>query len=187
MTAKVFALALAFLGCGDVSMNTPAPVAAVEPPARKPRAAVTRPVAQQPTPIKGQQLADRMKQPSTHVRFFNFWATWCQPCLAEMPVLIDFARRHPDAEVILVNVDQPQVQERRAVRYIEEQGLASVSHLLLDAKDPNVTLKTWVPSWPEQLPTTIVVDTDGRRVKLVPRQVDPMDLDDLLRMARKAR
>ena len=43
----------------------------------------------------------------------NFWATWCEPCIAEMPVIKELAQRHPDVDVVLVNVDHHTVQAPR--------------------------------------------------------------------------
>jgi len=40
------------------------------------------------------------------VVFINFWATWCPPCRAEIPVLIDLANRYKDRlQVVGVSVD----------------------------------------------------------------------------------
>ncbi|HEY0191477.1 MAG TPA: TlpA disulfide reductase family protein [Kofleriaceae bacterium] len=41
------------------------------------------------------------------VTVLDFWATWCQPCLASMPRLEQLARSHPDVAVIAINIDDP--------------------------------------------------------------------------------
>jgi thiol-disulfide isomerase/thioredoxin len=41
------------------------------------------------------------------VTVLDFWATWCGPCLAEMPRLDRIARTHPDVAVIAINLDSP--------------------------------------------------------------------------------
>jgi len=37
----------------------------------------------------------------------NFWATWCAPCLREIPLLKQFQASHPDVQVIGIAVDRP--------------------------------------------------------------------------------
>lgn len=54
-------------------------------------------------PTTGEQvrLADFAGEPVV----LNFWASWCTPCREELPALIDFAKRHPEAAVVGVNVE----------------------------------------------------------------------------------
>lgn len=37
----------------------------------------------------------------------NFWSVDCPPCVAELPTLVEFARRHPPWRVLLVSTDPP--------------------------------------------------------------------------------
>ncbi len=40
------------------------------------------------------------------VVLLNFWATWCQPCVAEMPSLLDLHHDQPDLAILAVSVDE---------------------------------------------------------------------------------
>lgn len=53
----------------------------------------------------------------------DFWATWCPPCLEEIPLLNDFAEEHCD-EVTVVAITSEDAENAEAVReFVEEQEL----------------------------------------------------------------
>jgi peroxiredoxin len=88
------------------------------------------------------------------VVLINFWATWCEPCRAEMPSLQRLRERLPDTSfaVLAINVDEPDARVRR---FLEETRL-DLPVLL----DPN---KTVTRAWGVRvMPTTFVVGRDGR-------------------------
>jgi thiol-disulfide isomerase/thioredoxin len=39
--------------------------------------------------------------------YLDFWATWCEPCQQSIPLIQRFARRHPEVDVISVDVGEP--------------------------------------------------------------------------------
>jgi thiol-disulfide isomerase/thioredoxin len=84
----------------------------------------------------------------------NFWATWCEPCRAEMPSiqrLRDKLAGKPFA-VLAINVDEPDARVRR---FLEQTGL-DLPVLL----DPN---KSVTRGWSVRvMPTTFLVGPDGR-------------------------
>jgi len=43
----------------------------------------------------------------------DFWATWCGPCLRSMPHLDQIARKHPEIDVLTINIDD--AAEARAI------------------------------------------------------------------------
>jgi peroxiredoxin len=50
------------------------------------------------------------------VRLVNYWATWCAPCVREMPMLDQYARAHPDVVVIGIAMDDPAAARAFATR-----------------------------------------------------------------------
>ena len=84
----------------------------------------------------------------------NFWATWCAPCLEEMPS-IERLRRSLDAQrfaVVAVNVGEG---PRAAEGFAEKMGLGGF-HILLDRE-----LKTRKAWGARVLPATFIVAPDG--------------------------
>jgi thiol-disulfide isomerase/thioredoxin len=87
------------------------------------------------------------------VLFVNFWATWCAPCIEEMPTIVELARsfERSDVAFLLVSIDD---DERNARRFAEELDLSRF-----------VYFRGWEP-WTSTfragiVPATFVVDRDG--------------------------
>jgi len=98
----------------------------------------------------------------------NYWATWCKPCIREIPELNALAARYPEKVTVLgVNYDGVQGEELR--QQVSELGIDF--EVLLE--DPAGRLG--VPR-PQVLPTTLVLNPQGR---LVDTLVGPQTLDSL--------
>jgi thiol-disulfide isomerase/thioredoxin len=96
----------------------------------------------------------------------NFWATWCKPCVNEMPLLNDIAQEHPnDLQVIGINVEE----DLSSVNLFLEK-LAIQFPVLLDS-DGKVADQFQINGYP----TTLFVDADG-----VLREIKIGELDDSL-------
>jgi peroxiredoxin len=100
--------------------------------------------------IDSQQLKGR-------VVVVNFWATWCAPCMAEMPALEQYLKAHraQGLEVIAISMDATRDLEKVKAR--ARQLDLSVAHR--DQAD----LKAFGRIW--RLPSTFVIDRQGLLVK----------------------
>ena len=85
----------------------------------------------------------------------NFWASWCEPCEAEAPVLEEVAERYrPGDDVVVLGVDVQDVRQN-ALEFAEDNGLTYPS--LRDGED-----KGRRPFEVQGLPETFVIDPQGR-------------------------
>ena len=87
------------------------------------------------------------------VMILDFWASWCGPCLAAMPVVADVAESYIDNGVRLVAVN---VGEDAATVRDFTSGKAMVSHVVLD-RDGGVSELYKV----DGLPTIMLIDGEG--------------------------
>ncbi|HLA44291.1 MAG TPA: TlpA disulfide reductase family protein [Aggregatilineales bacterium] len=166
-------------GSGDdasKALNTfPTPPPLVTTPVPTLRPTVTpKPVIDAPAPdmtlmtFDGESftLADLRGKPV----IVNFWATWCPPCVREMPLLQSYAEAHPD--VILLAVTDPEdgqtLDDIQA--FINEYGLHDLSYGL----DKNGMLRINFNGM--NLPMTFVLDSEGI-VRF--RQIGEVTEDDL--------
>ncbi|MEP6865936.1 MAG: TlpA disulfide reductase family protein [Deltaproteobacteria bacterium] len=59
------------------------------------------------------QLGAHVSRTSGRITVVDFWATWCGPCLRSMPHLDQLARKHPEIDVLTINLDD--AAEARAI------------------------------------------------------------------------
>lgn len=101
----------------------------------------------------------------------NFWATWCQPCIAEHPVLVEYARRY-DGRVRFVGVIY-QDDSELIRRFVETRGSWGPS--LVDPGS-EVAIRYGVYGAPE----TFFIDGDGVVRRKVTGPMGPGMLDAYL-------
>src|SRR4051812_28529111 len=61
--------------------------------------------AQQVPLIKLAELQKLMETPSDEIKVINFWATWCAPCIKEIPLFEKINQNRKDTKVTLVSMD----------------------------------------------------------------------------------
>jgi thiol-disulfide isomerase/thioredoxin len=95
---------------------------------------------------------------------FNFWATWCRPCVAELPVFEEFGKDYSGKKVklILVNLDSRKMAIETLLPFIKRKKLEQ-KVILLDAPDFNSWLNMVSPEWEGSIPATYVVK--GKKFK----------------------
>ncbi len=81
----------------------------------------------------------------------NFWATWCVPCVEEMPMFQSYSERYP--QFTLLGIAQQESAEK-VTPYVERMGITYPVLLDLNAKVTE-SYKVFM------LPTTIFVDPEG--------------------------
>ena len=95
----------------------------------------------------------------------NFWATWCKPCVTELPWIeeaADAVREFP-VKFLLVSLDFRRELESRVVPFVRERDIR-LPVVLLDEPDYNSWIDRVDSSWSGAIPATLVLDRrDGRR------------------------
>lgn len=105
--------------------------------------------------------------------FINYWATWCKPCIQEIPELNRLGEQYPDITVLGVNYDG--VSGDELAQQVQDLGIA----FAILGNDPANQLG--VPR-PVVLPTTLVLDPTGA---LIATLIGPQTLESLALVAKK--
>ena len=86
----------------------------------------------------------------------NLWATWCAPCVAELPQLDQIAADHPALKVLTVNQDMNKLD--KVAPFLKAHGVTRLEPWL----NPDNSLTFHFGA--DTLPVTILYDTQGREV-----------------------
>ena len=126
-------------------------------------AADTAPVATaapRVVPADAAQLLAAVNRPGAKATLVNVWATWCAPCVKEMPELLRLEREYRDKglRVMLVSADFDSAAPadflaRRGVEF-DTWFKTGGDQEFIDALDPR---------WTGALPVTVIFDAQGRR------------------------
>lgn len=97
----------------------------------------------------------------------NFWATWCPPCIEEMPSLNEFAQQFQKEGVVVLGVSIDQ-NEQLYRRFLQQNRLAFEV-----ARDPDagIAAEYGTFKWPE----TYIINTQG---KVVEKHIGPRNWSD---------
>jgi thiol-disulfide isomerase/thioredoxin len=105
------------------------------------------------------QLESRINKASDTVYVVNFWATWCAPCVKELPNFEQLGKQYQNQplKVILVSLDFKSKLEKVVKPFVKRNKLKSELYLL-DEKSEQDYIDKISKNWSGSLPATLIIN-----------------------------
>ena len=115
------------------------------------------------------------------VKVINFWATWCKPCIKEIPYFEALNKKHSDkVEVILVSLDFPNELNSKLIPYVKRKGMNS-RVLLMNDIDYNSWIDMVDPSWSGAIPATLIIGKNPDNRTFFEGELKENQLEEMLK------
>ena len=110
------------------------------------------------------RLHERIKQGKDTTYIVNFWATWCAPCIKELPHFEKLQQeKSPEKlKVLLVSLDFKDRLEKSVVPFVKKRRLKN-EVFLLDETDEQVFIEKIDKTWTGAIPATLFIKGDKRK------------------------
>jgi thiol-disulfide isomerase/thioredoxin len=110
-----------------------------------------------------QLQARTIHQDNDSLYVVNFWATWCKPCVAELPYFEEAGKQFADKKVKVALVSLDFIADKEKVnQFIQEKNIQNDVYLL-QAGDPNIWINKVDSTWSGGIPATIIYKT-GKKI-----------------------
>jgi thiol-disulfide isomerase/thioredoxin len=127
------------------------------------------------------EIRHEMVKARGHVLFMHLWASWCGPCIEELPLINRFARaaRARGHTVISVALDSD-ARGVAGVPAVLQARAPALTTFVARFEDPDRFMSLFSRSWEGSIPALFAFDAAGKLRASLVGEVAPAELDSLL-------
>jgi thiol-disulfide isomerase/thioredoxin len=133
---------------------------------------------------KVEQLVERINKAGDTVLIVNFWATWCKPCIEELPYFHALAGKYKDQKIklLLVSLDFPKDYPEGIAAFAKKEGYDS-EIVFLDETDADLFCPQIDKSWSGAIPSTFIASSAKGYRKFTEGKMKAAELEILILQA----
>jgi peroxiredoxin len=127
-------------------------------------------------PISDEAVAKLAKNDTKQLLVVNLWATWCGPCVAELPEFVTMNRmyRKRPFKLVTISLDDPGKHDE-ALKVLKENHVSATNYIL-HTSDRDKFADALDKQWPGPLPYTLLIEPGGRVLYRKVGAIDPLEV-----------
>jgi len=133
----------------------------------------------EPVELKHASVADvksLAKNDSKKLRLVNVWATWCAPCVNELPELVTMHRmyRGRDFELVTISMDAPEKKDK-ALDMLKKAHASCANHIF-SGESRDQLVQALDPEWAGPVPHTLLIAPGGKVIYRKAGEINPLEV-----------
>lgn len=127
------------------------------------------------------ELEKILASPENVLHVVNFWATWCPPCVTELPYFEKLSKEYQgkEAKFILISLDFPSQIETKLLPFLKKNKITADVKVMT-----NVDYNSWIDkvdgNWQGNIPVTLFFNNALKTKYFHPSEVSEKELRDLI-------
>lgn len=137
--------------------------------------------AQTVKPINLKEFEAILNKKGDSIYVYNFFATWCKPCVKELPHFVKFANdsSKTNLKFTFINLDQIENLDGIVIPFVKKKKITQEIYLL-----NNSNYEMWMPRvdrrWGGSIPATLVVNNLTGKRKFIEGEINYKELSELI-------
>jgi thiol-disulfide isomerase/thioredoxin len=128
------------------------------------------------------QLKEIIEKNDDKLYVVNFWATWCRPCIEELPHFLEVSSAYENQapfQMILVSLDKAELLETDVAKMITKLNIDNDVYLLDDNKRMNYWISAVDSTWSGAIPATVFYK-NGQKLHFTEGQLTKEELNTII-------
>lgn len=115
----------------------------------------------------------------------NFWASFCKPCIEEIPYFLESAAKNDSVEMVLVSLDLPDFYPAKVESFLKKRNFIGATQFWLNETNADDFCPRIDPSWQGAMPVTLFVNNNRAYRRFVGRPMTQLQVIEAFELLTK--